>query len=134
MDYSNMSDFEINSAVHNAMLRKPYSLVFMGDDRIAWTKEDGDQIITDRVPYSKNGVHDYCNNPADAWPILVVSGISINHYNGVWEASFEWDTPVGAFGTDETVTTSTEHKNPLRAAMVAYLMKREVNDVQGNPA
>ncbi|EAZ5606659.1 DUF2591 family protein [Salmonella enterica] len=125
MDYSQLSDFEINSAVHNAKLKEPYALVFMGDDRIAWTKENGDQIITDKVPYTKNGVHDYCNNPADAWPIIVDNEISLNSYSGTWEASYEYDAPIGAFGTDELVTKAVEGKNPLRTAMIAFLMKRE---------
>lgn len=125
MDYSQLSDFEINSAVHNAKLKEPYALVFMGDDRIAWTKENGDQIITEKVPYTKNGVHDYCNNPADAWPIIVDNEISLNSYSGTWEASYEYDAPIGAFGTDELVTKAVEGKNPLRTAMIAFLMKRE---------
>jgi hypothetical protein len=125
MDYSQLSDFEINSAVHNAKLKEPYALVFMGDDRIAWTKENGDQIITEKVPYTKNGVHDYCNNPADAWPIIVDNEISLNSYSGTWEASYEYDAPIGAFGTDELVTKAVEGKNPLRTAMIAFLMKQE---------
>lgn len=125
MDYSQLSDFEINSAVHNAKLKEPYSLVFMGDDRIAWTKENGDQIIKDKVPYTKNGVHDYCNDWSDAGPIIVDNEISLNSYGSAWEASFEHDAPIGAFGTDETVTSGYEHRNPLRAAMIAFLMKLE---------
>lgn len=105
MDYSKLSDHEINVKVG--------SVIGFAAKLMAVNKQT-----------------DYCNNPADAWPIIDGNGISINHYNGVWEASFEWDAPVGAFGTDETVTTSTEHKNPLRAAMVAYLMMREVANVQ----
>lgn len=30
-DYASMSDFEINSAVHNAFLSEPYSMLFMGN-------------------------------------------------------------------------------------------------------
>ena len=117
MDYSKMSDQEINLAVARIIhpdlnpiesKARPPSICF--PDMHEWV--------------------DYCNHPANSWPIIEENGISINHYNGVWEASFEWDAPVGAFGTDETVTTSTEHKNPLRAAMVAYLMMREVANVQ----
>ncbi len=68
---------------------------------------------------------DYCNNPADAWPIIVDNEISLNSYGSAWEASFEHDAPIGAFGTDETVTSGYEHRNPLRAAMIAFLMKQE---------
>ncbi|WP_052285653.1 phage protein NinX family protein [Kluyvera genomosp. 1] len=124
MDYSKMSDFEINKRVFTALRgTKPLGYPHNADGRSVGNESNGNYTW-----------YDYCNLPADSWAIIQENGISINHYNGVWEASFEWDAPVGAFGTDETVTTSTEHKNPLRAAMVAYLMMREVSDVQGNPA
>ncbi|MDT7053696.1 phage protein NinX family protein [Citrobacter freundii] len=115
MDYSQLSDRDIDAQV----LHKIYG------------NQDNDKDI---MRSWLRGGFKYTTNPAESWPIIQENGISINHYNGVWEASFEWDAPVGAFGTDETVTTSTEHKNPLRAAMVAYLMMRDVSDVQGNPA
>ncbi|HAS0881999.1 TPA: DUF2591 domain-containing protein [Enterobacter roggenkampii] len=117
MDYSKMSDVDMSREVAKAL-------------KLPWSWNGGKTVfVADDTAIGRHSF-DPCNNPADAWPIIVESGISINHYNGVWEASFEWDAPVGAFGTEETVTTSTEHKNPLRAAMVAYLMMREVNNVQ----
>lgn len=117
MDYSKMSDVEINREVAKAM-------------GMAWAFNGSNMIFVSDDSAIGRHAFDPCSNPADAWPIIKENGISINHYNGVWEASFEWDAPVGAFCTDETVTTSTEHKNPLRAAMVAYLMMREVANVQ----
>lgn len=129
MNYAEMSDFEINSAVHNAKLSDPYSLVFMGDDRIAWTKENGDQIITDRVPYTKNGVHDYCNNPADAWPIIVENGISLVKARSWWVSAATGFGYEGFFGDDDSCyygrSTWFECGNPLRAAMVVFLMMKE---------
>lgn len=120
-DYSQLSDFEINSAVHNARLIEPYSLVFMGDDRIAWTKENGDQIITDKVPYTKNGVHDYCNNWSDAGPIIAENMISICAYQranpGMVRESW-WEA-------DKFGEHITRDKNPLRAAMIVFLMMQE---------
>lgn len=115
-DYASMSDFEINSAVHNALLSEPYSMLFMGNDRIEWTSNDGRKIVTDRVPYTKNGVHDYCNNPDDAWPIITDSMISIRPVGNdgqLWEAS-----GMGGMKADYD-------KNPLRAAMVVFLMMKE---------
>lgn len=102
MDYSQLSDFEINSAVSMALLDKSAN------------------------PSSRYvAIGDYCNNPADAWPIIVDNEISLNSYSGTWEASYEYDAPIGAFGTDELVTKAVEGKNPLRTAMIAFLMKRE---------
>lgn len=125
MDYNKMSDFEINRLVAIAEGHKCY----YGDG--SYTNDGVNVTVKGN---RRIGWFNPCREGDTAWPIIQKNGISINHYNGVWEASFEWDAPVGAFGTDETVTTSTEHKNPLRAAMVAYLMMREVSDVQGNPA
>lgn len=126
MDYSQLSDFEINSAVHNAKLKEPYALVFMGDDRIAWTKENGDQIITEKVPYTKNGVHDYCNNPADAWPIISANRISIEY-----DAEERCDIPaewVTAYGIDDLKVHVVSHQpcdKALRSAMIVFLMMQD---------
>lgn len=102
MDYSQLSDFEINSAVSMALL---------------------DKSANPSARYVAIG--NYCNNPADAWPIIVDNEISLNSYSGTWEASYEYDAPIGAFGTDELVTKAVEGKNPLRTAMIAFLMKQE---------
>ena len=127
VDYSKLSDFEINSAVHNALLSEPYSMLFMGNDRIEWTSKDGRKIVTDRVPYTKNGVHDYCNNPADAWQIIVENGISLVKFRDMWEAD-----PDACFvdGVEWSINGEC-HQNPLRAAMIVFLMMKESeNDSQ----
>lgn len=127
MDYNKMSDFEINSAVHNALLNDPYSLSFLGDDRVAWKRKNGETIITDRVPYSKNGVHDYCNNPTDAWPIIVDNKICLEVASSdgrLWLAE-DWRNVGISWHKDS---------NPLRAAMIVFLMMQESANVQGNPS
>jgi len=124
MDYSKLSDFEINSAVHNAGLNEPYSLVFMGDDRIAWTKENGEQVITDKVPYTKNGVHDYCSDATAALPIIMANRIALYPatVGEQWAAHYaDWDI-------------AHADKNALRAAMIVYLQMQESANVQDNPA
>ena len=116
-DYASMSDFEINSAVHNALLDKPYELTFHGGGKITWKDKDrGGVWETGIVGYTKNGLHDYCNNPADAWPIITGSMISIRPVGNdgqLWEAS----------GMDGM--KADYDKNPLRAAMVVFLMMKE---------
>ena len=70
---------------------------------------------------------DYCNDPAGAWPIILENNIklyiddeyddagnlvkSCNAYTGTQANS---NTEYGKFNVD--------HKNPLRAAMIVYLM------------
>lgn len=61
MDYSKLSDFEINKLVENIV-------------RPGWQESDY------RVPNS------YCSNPADAWPIIVSHRIGLNFVNGAWRA------------------------------------------------
>lgn len=124
-DYASMSDFEINSAVHNALLDKPYELAFHGDGKITWKdKERGGVWETGIVQYTKNGLHDYCNNPEDAWPIINASRISIMfdgtdpQYEG-WH--HEWCDAISScqkFGIQH-------QSNPLRAAMIVFLMMKE---------
>ena len=118
-DYASMSDFEINSAVHNALLDKPYELTFHGGGKITWKDKDSGRVIeTGIVGYTKNGLHDYCNNPADAWPIIVGKQISLisRCANGEWKAQLH----LGRDGIFDSLD-----KNPLRAAMIVFLMMKE---------
>lgn len=119
MDYSQLSDFEINKRVAD--------IVMNGTWHVRPSHPDN---TTGGWLYGSNGIQtydlpDYCNSPESAWPIIVGNDISLNSYGSAWEASFEHDAPIGAFGTDETVTSGYEHRNPLRAAMIAFLMKQE---------
>ncbi|MBB1489919.1 hypothetical protein, partial [Oceanospirillum sediminis] len=66
-NYEDMSDFEINSAVHNALMQEPYKIEFLGNDRIRWVRGSTD-VTTGKVGYGKRSLKDYCNNPADAEP------------------------------------------------------------------
>lgn len=71
----------------------------------------------------KNGdlwVFNPCNNPADAWPIIVDNGISleciiVNRYEKTWRAQFK----------PAYVKHHMNHKNPLRAAMIVFLQMQE---------
>ena len=112
MDYSKLSDFEINSAVHNALMKEPYKIEFLGNDRIRWVRGSTD-VTTEKVAYSKKSLKDYCNNPADAWTIIYQNGISIGIYgHGEWGAA-----TINHCHIDGT--------NPLRAAMIVFLKMQE---------
>lgn len=118
MDYSQLSDFEINKRVAIATGQN-IKFIFLDDD----DNEIG--ILVGRKGCREKKDFDPCNNPSDAWPIIVDNKISLNSYSGTWEASYEYDAPIGAFGTDEIVTKAVEGKNPRRTAMIAFLMKQE---------
>ena len=92
-DYSKLSDFEVNSAVHNALMKEPYKIEFLGNDRIRWVR-GSTNVTTEKVEYSKKSLKDYCNNPANAWPIIVENGISlecitVNRHEKTWRAQFK---------------------------------------------
>ncbi|MCX3078405.1 DUF2591 family protein [Klebsiella michiganensis] len=123
-DYSKMSDKEINKQVAFALgCKEVVPDIFMDDNR----RYEFDK------PKNKSGNRFYfdpCNNPVDAWPIVIDNKLSLNNYGSSWEASFEHYKPVGAFGTDECVTSGVEDKNPLRALMIAFLMKVETENAK----
>ncbi|USB65893.1 phage protein NinX family protein [Klebsiella pneumoniae] len=98
MDYSKMSDFEINKRV--------FSLVMNGRD---WNRQG-------------SGVFDFCNNPVDAWPIIVGNEISLisRCANGEWKAQLH-------LGKDDIFDSyaSCWDINPLKAAMIVFLMMQD---------
>lgn len=128
-DYASMSDFEINSAVHNALLDKPYELTFHGGGKITWKDKDSGRVIeTGIVGYTKNGLHDYCNNPADAWPIIIGQKLSLINADDEWLCVPDYATVDGVAGEDiQKIYFSYGYvdANPLRAAMVVFLMMKE---------
>lgn len=100
-DYAAMSDGKIAEQVAK--------FVELGD-----RKQKGEGAL-----YVKNNVwtrFDPCNNPADAWPVIISSMISIRPVGNdgqLWEAS----------GMDGM--KADYDKNPLRSAMIVFLMMEE---------
>ena len=127
-DYASMSDFEINCHVAMALGMKEH--FFMG----AGGEDDFDDEIplTERGPIwqtckyrvgaykpSNGNCFNPCNNPADAWPIIVDNKISLtcHHSRGEWSAVFNAEN------------ICFHANNPLRAAMIVFLkMKEGEND------
>ncbi len=60
-----------------------------------------------------------CNNPADAWPIIKENMISIINLD-----EDEW----GARGMAYCKSKRAIHENPLRAAMIVFLMMQDANN------
>lgn len=99
MDYSKLSDFEINKMV-SAFL---WGSVCAVDGVVLHNEKD--------EPF------DPCNNPADAWPIIERQGLSIKHvvvnrHEQTWQASF----------SPHYVKHKCTDKKALRAAMIVFLM------------
>lgn len=111
MDYSKLSDQEINMAV--AQIFHPDSVVIESKSRPPCA------CITGHLP---SMWVDYCNNPADAWQIISENRISIVALEGEWGAR--------AYDCIDRVIDA----NPLRAAMIVYLLTKESANVQDNPS
>ncbi|EIX9440371.1 DUF2591 family protein [Klebsiella pneumoniae] len=109
MDYSKMSDLEIN--INIAELLHPgkkftaaYSFFQPEGPAVQW--------ICGYAEYIKA---DYCNNPADAWPIITSNRIGIvpGTATDKWAAHHvDWDIAIADV-------------NPLRAAMIIFLMMQD---------
>lgn len=123
MNYEQMSDFDINKAVADTLL-------------IAWHCRPGSSP-SGSWEYSENYEHygkggkaidlpDYCNNPADAWPILLENKISV-----MWNWSSQSEcTAIGIKREQRDLgeyakPIESDHINPLRAAMIVFLMMQE---------
>ncbi|ELA5450793.1 DUF2591 domain-containing protein [Salmonella enterica subsp. enterica serovar Montevideo] len=119
MDYSQLSDFEINKLVANAtgtQVEETYQFVNGGED----IADHMSGIVLMRK-ITSNWKHwklyDPCNSPADAWPIIADNHIGIAPYPN---EAFAWSSRHG-MASD----LSTEDKNPLRAAMITFLLIQE---------
>lgn len=108
MKYEDMSDTEINHAVASEQF---------GDWR---NNKDISRLITSKRI-------DYCNNPTDAWPIIVANRISTAFDSNTAEwfcwGDFEFDQGGWYMITEPAMFHS--HYNPLRAAMVVFLKMQE---------
>ena len=103
MNYEEMSDLQINLLVANAVgvdAAENSGVVFGA------VNHEGSNVV------SVIGVVDYCNNASDAWPIILENEISL-----VVVDDALWVARVGGIYS--------EGANPLRAAMIVFLMMQE---------
>ena len=121
MNYEDMSDFEVNGYV--SMHMHGFSWIEFVDGCASHVK-----CGNERSPgFAMIEVSDYCNNPSDAWPIILEYQISIAKY----EWLEKWDAHGGGVCVDydhciiSNSDCSYSNKNPLRAAMVVFLMMQE---------
>lgn len=115
IDYSKLSDFEIDKAVADALgLKYEIAVMFVNPvDKVngKHTEEYIRQKITNNEKHWKR--FSPVNIPNNAWSIIVENGISLISLNGKYRAhDFKY---------------MSEHANPLRAAMIVFLMMQENN-------
>ncbi|EOI3576209.1 phage protein NinX family protein [Cronobacter turicensis] len=108
MDYSKLNDLEINMRVADIAMDGAWHVrpSHSGNITEGWLYGSSDKHTYD--------LPDYCNNPADAWPIIVKDRIGLNFVNGNWRAQ-----------SLKTGWVEFCHGNPLRAAMTVFLMMQE---------
>lgn len=115
IDYSKMSDFEINKCV--AKIYGGFALTL---------------AVHNEPPSGKSfdpGRFDPCNNPADAWPIIAEKEISIEHVIIKWRASSlvydkKYESGFFIFRSESDVGDISS-RGALRAAMIVFLMMQE---------
>lgn len=110
MDYSNMSDFEINKRVAELRYADCIELeIFQNTCRGSVADVVSQGVFITSFDF---------NNPSDAWPIIVENRISIVD-------PISLDKQWTAFIFEDDVEPEVCHKKPLRAAMIVYLMMQE---------
>jgi hypothetical protein len=117
MDYETMSDFDINKAVVEAL---GYTAVDKSEYFRAFTKNYPNSVWYERDNDLCRQHKDYCNNPADAWPIIVENRIQIHCWkNDLWYCAWGDDGFIVEYETEPM-------ESPLRAAMIALLMMSNI--------
>ncbi|QGJ84351.1 NinX [Pseudoalteromonas phage XCL1123] len=112
MNYESMSDFEINKAVAEAYQLEQGGFVKQSktptDDGYAYHYCDSVGVYSSIGEFC--GVKDHCGNPADAWPIIIENEIGINKLK------------CEPFWIADKAGDYVRSENPLRAAMIVFLM------------
>ena len=122
MDYSQLSDFEINVAVFEAIHNGSPDYKEGENGDMVFVSFEGDIVNGDAVEVEvERGSFNPCANPADADPIIVENRIGIipAPENGLWKAAHR------KVGSDSTPYHMTQDENPLRAAMIVFLKMQE---------
>lgn len=124
MNYEEMSDFEINRAV--ACRLDGTELDSFGKPMFAidcyFSLPNSSSVEWHRVGADESRVFNPCNNPADAWPIIVGNKICLAFdvmaeppSQGSWVAQ-----PSYGYSSERV-----RNDNPLRAAMIVFLMMQD---------
>lgn len=109
-NWQEKKDPEINNAVKLVLISKHEK------------ESDFDKFFLELL---KGSDLDYCNNPAFSWPIILSEGICItsplkHKAKHFWYAS--WNEDGGRWSSGDLGFSD---KNPLRAAMIVFLMMNE---------
>jgi hypothetical protein len=119
-DYSEMSDADINLRIAKIMHpEKEFTLAY------SFGHPEGPMVqwVQGYAEYLKL---DYCNNPADAWPIIETNLISLKPV-AMYTGGHKW------FARQEQgYEIVRADNNPLRAAMLVFLMMQDAANANSN--
>ncbi|CAM0042511.1 hypothetical protein VPHK392_0011 [Vibrio phage K392] len=130
MNYEEMSDFEINKLV--VELKCKGQLIKILPQKDAFDPMETGVMSSDVHIVTSSGMEQSinpCNNPSDAWPIIVDNDIEISisrhagFKTGNYIAKSDWERE----GNNNYANVISFHKNPLRAAMICFL---KMNDTE----
>lgn len=132
MDYSQLSDFEINKCVAQIIFPE-HEVKHPRELNISISPEDkSDAIVSMGYGFSFIRFVNYCNRPEDAWPIISGSKLSLINAGDGW-LCIPVDTVVdGTTGDEVQMIYSSDghvHANPLRAAMIVFLQMQDAKHV-----
>ncbi|HHJ3843417.1 phage protein NinX family protein [Escherichia coli] len=126
MGYSQLSDFEINVAVFEAIHNGSPDYKEGENGAMVFISFEGDIVNGDAVEVEvERGSFNPCANPADAWPIITENNISIILDNPSMPCAT--DNARDLFD-DAGPNVGVAYDNPLRAAMIVFLMMQDVNN------
>lgn len=115
MNYNEMADHDINKLVAESLGKTVVpNTFFETNDKYMLKKWTDDKEHVDGGFYYSSHMPNYCNNPADAWSIIVDNRISLfptSYTKQGWQA-------------EHAIHGVVKHKNPLRAAMIVFLMMK----------
>ncbi|ENR1383134.1 DUF2591 family protein, partial [Yersinia enterocolitica] len=107
-------------------------------DYSAMSDEDINKLVAGHISFADKvmvgtGQIDYCNNPADAWPIIIENKISLNwsETEKLWCAHVGGVMTEGCWCWDDDPSHHHDGSNPLRAAMVTLLMMKDRESSHG---
>lgn len=124
IDYSQLSDFEINVAVFEAIHNGSPDYKEGENGAMVFISFEGDIVNGDAVEVEvERGSFNPCANPADAWPIITENNISIILDNPSMPCAT--DNARDLFD-DALPNVGVAYDNPLRAAMIVFLMMRRI--------
>ena len=131
MDSSQLSDFEINVAVFEAIHNGSPDYKEGENGDMVFVSFEGDIVNGDAVEVEvERGSFNPCANPADAWPIITENKIST-----MWmTAEKEWcawsggDLEEGCWEWENIPDYCFCGESPLRAAMIVFLMMQDANN------